>query len=191
MQVADPRLLLVHRQQHLLLLHHPIRLVGERILRNLLHVVGLHQVFQRLWSLLLVQSVLRNYRSQIKQVLAQHRFLSSQDRVVVQRNGNGEQDQDHADHDHHLQQREAAALPVFAPVYHSLYFVPSSPVPSDLVNTSNTFCSPQESVVGSSCVERIPHSALPVMGSTGIFRRKRSFFPATSTPVTNVSRSGG
>lgn len=38
-------------------------------------------------------------------------------------------------------------------IHHSLYSVPSSPVPCALVNTSNTFCPPQESDVGSSCME--------------------------------------
>src|SRR6266853_3449978 len=75
-------------------------------------------------------------------------------------------------------------------IYQSLYLVPSKATWSDLLKTSKTFCPPQESESLSSCIERIPHSCL-VMGSTGIRRRNFSFLPATSTPVTSVSRSGG
>src|ERR1700674_2371134 len=75
-------------------------------------------------------------------------------------------------------------------IYQSLYLVPSKATWSDFVKTSKTFCPPQESESLSSCMERIPHSCL-VMGSTGILRRNFSFLPATSTPVTSVSRSGG
>src|ERR1700681_2114696 len=52
-------------------------------------------------------------------------------------------------------------------IYQSLYLVPSNPVPCDLVKTSNTLCPPHESESGSSCIERIPHSVLFVIGSTG------------------------
>src|SRR3982074_2596811 len=76
-------------------------------------------------------------------------------------------------------------------IYQSLYFDPSSPVPCPLVSTSNTLCPPQESESGSSCIDRMPHSVVFVIGSTGIFRRKRIFFPCTSTPFTSVSISGG
>src|ERR1700675_654194 len=75
-------------------------------------------------------------------------------------------------------------------IYQSLYLVPSKATWSDLLKTSKTFCPPQESESLSSCMERIPHSCL-VMGSTGIRRRNFNFLPATSTPVTSVSRSGG
>ena len=43
-------------------------------------------------------------------------------------------------------------------------------------------------------MERIPHSALPVIGSTGILRRNLYFAllgPLSVTPFTSVSRSGG
>src|SRR5215472_6122972 len=75
--------------------------------------------------------------------------------------------------------------------YQSLYFVPSRPVPSDLVYTSNTFCPPHESESGSSCIDRRPHSVLPVIGSSGIRRKNRIFLPFESTPFTKVSKSGG
>lgn len=76
-------------------------------------------------------------------------------------------------------------------IYQSLYFVPSEAVSCDFVYTSNTFCSPRESNSGSSCSECSPHSAFPVIGSMGIRRRNFSFLPLTSTPFTNVPRSGG
>src|SRR5712664_3192543 len=79
-------------------------------------------------------------------------------------------------------------------IYQSEYFVPSSAVAVDFEYTSNTFFPPQLVESGSSCTARSPHSARPVMGSTGIFRRKRIFrsLPAPScTPFTIVSRSGG
>jgi hypothetical protein len=41
-------------------------------------------------------------------------------------------------------------------------------VPCALVNTSKTFCPPQESAVGSSCMERRPHSVSLVIGSVGM-----------------------
>ena len=61
--------------------------------------------------------------------------------------------------------------------YHVLYFVPSRAVPWLLVWTSKTFWPPQESESASSWFERTPQSVLPVMGSFGILRRKRTFLP--------------
>src|SRR5208282_5998496 len=78
--------------------------------------------------------------------------------------------------------------------YQSLYFVPSSAVPDDFEYTSKTFFPPQLVESGSSLIERNPQSARPVIGSTGIFLRNRSFLssPAPScTPFTSVSKSGG
>src|SRR5216684_6228183 len=189
--IADSRLSLVYREQYVFLLELPVGLTGERILRNFREIGRLHQIIQGLRRPLLIQSELRNHRTQREQVLPQHGFFGAQDRLVVKRDRDRDEDQHDADHDHHFDQRKAAALPVFWETYHSLYLVPSSAVPSDLVNTSKTLCPPQESEVGSSCIDRIPHSAFPVMGSTGILRRKRTFLPPTSTPVTSVSRSAG
>src|ERR1700680_4334483 len=62
--------------------------------------------------------------------------------------------------------------------YQSLYFVPSSAVSCDLVNTSKTLFPSQESEVGSSCIECIPHSGLLVIGSIGIRAEISSFFLA-------------
>src|SRR5580704_6557547 len=80
--------------------------------------------------------------------------------------------------------------------YQSAYFVPSNAIPVDFEYTSNTFFPPQLVESGSSCTERKPHSARPVIGSFGTRRRNRIFFPAapeppTATPFTSVSRSGG
>ena len=46
-------------------------------------------------------------------------------------------------------------------------------VPVDSENTSNTSLPPQLLESGSSFTERIPHSARPVIGSTGMRRRNR------------------
>src|SRR5437868_15454834 len=57
--------------------------------------------------------------------------------------------------------------------HQSEYLVPSSAVAWDLEYTSKTFFPPQLVESGSSCTARKPQSARPVIGSTGIFRRKR------------------
>src|SRR5258708_39932780 len=78
--------------------------------------------------------------------------------------------------------------------YQSEYLVPSSAVLVDFEYMSNTFFPPQLVESGSSWTARSPHSARPVMGSTGIFRRKRIFRSLavpSCTPCTRVSRSGG
>src|SRR4051794_38261035 len=79
----------------------------------------------------------------------------------------------------------------FGFIYQSLYLVPSSAVPCDFVYTSNRLSPLHESESGSSCMERIPHSVFPVIGSIGIRRRNFSFFPFTSSPSTSFCRSGG
>src|SRR6266576_397285 len=56
--------------------------------------------------------------------------------------------------------------------YQSEYLVPSSAVPVDFEYTSNTFLPPQLVESASSRTARKPHSACPVIGSTGILRRK-------------------
>src|SRR5581483_5133439 len=143
-----------------------------------------NQIIERLGRFLLVESVLRYQRSHGEQVLAQHAFFGVQDGAVVCGNGNRDEDQHHADYDHQFDQGEAST--VFSSIrhYQLLYSVPSKPLPCDLVKTSKTFCPPHESESGSSCIERRPHSVLPVMGSTGTRRRKRTFLPPTSTPLT-------
>lgn len=78
--------------------------------------------------------------------------------------------------------------------YQSEYFVPSKAVPVDLEYTSKTLFPPQPVASGSSCTERIPQSALPVIGSTGIRRSIRIFsepLPPYEIPSTRVCRSGG
>src|SRR6266480_2188592 len=75
------------------------------------------------------------------------------------RERNCHKDHHQADHDQHFNQGEAlASVFVACCHYQSLYLVPSSTVPSDFVNTSKTFCPPQESEAGSSCMERRPQS---------------------------------
>src|SRR5215470_20256149 len=56
--------------------------------------------------------------------------------------------------------------------------VPSSEVAWDLEYTSKTFLPHQFPESESAETQRIPHSACPVTGSTGILRRKRTFLSA-------------
>src|SRR5215469_7649777 len=194
MHIDDPWLRLVRRLDTVIGHRHPaVACVGERVLGQFFQVAGFDQVLKRLWRLLFVQRVLVDERAQGVEIIAQGRLLRVQDRFLVVRNCQREQNDNDADHHHQLNQSKAALSEAFSHSlsYHVLYFVPSSPVPSDLVYTSKTFCPPQESESGSSCTERRPHSSLPVTGSTGIRLRKRSFLPLESTPLTRVSRSGG
>src|ERR1035437_2322614 len=197
MHVDNPRLGLIGRHEAVVGDRHPaIACVGEGVLGELLKISGVHQVLQGLRGLLLIERVLIDKRPQGVKVAAQRSLFGVQNGRRIIRDGEREQDHDDADHHHQLDQSEAALSQ--APVHgrtlrnhHVLYFVPSKPVPSDLVYTSKTLCPPQESESGSSCIERKPHSSLPVMGSTGIRRKKRIFLPLESTPFTRVSRSGG
>src|SRR5579864_4016572 len=58
--------------------------------------------------------------------------------------------------------------------YQSAYFVSFIATPCEREYTSKTFLPPQEVDVGSSDTDLRPHSARPVIGSTGIFRRYRT-----------------
>src|SRR5271170_5806480 len=169
--------------------------VGHRILRNHFEVSGLHQIIQRLRSFFLVHRVGVDGVAQHVQVFLEHGFLGILDGRDIAGNGDGRQHADDQHHDHQLHQRKSAfprrILSLPSHVYHSLYFVPSSAMPSDFAYTSKTLCPPKESLVGSSCIDRIPHSFLFVIGSTGIRRRNRTFLPCTSTPSTSVCKSGG
>src|SRR5262249_32743270 len=147
----------------------------------------------------LVQRVLVDGVAHLVEVLAQHRLPRPLHVLLIHGRGDGDEDDDDAHHHHQLEQGEAA--PAVAclsflvsrkqvPPHHSEYLVPSSATSSDFVYTSKTFCPPQDVESGSSCMDRRPHSVLPVMGSMGMRRRKRSFLPCTSTPLTKVSRSG-
>src|ERR1700688_3240998 len=78
--------------------------------------------------------------------------------------------------------------------HQSEYFVPSCAIPCDFEYTSNTVFPPQLGESGSCCTARQPHSFCPVMGSTGILRRKLIYLSLEApscTPFTRVSRSGG
>ena len=85
---------------------------------------------------------------------------------LYDRNRDRDQDQDHADDDHQLDQGKAALPPVaeLVPLPGPCTPCRRAPVPCALVNTSKTFCPPQESESGSSCMERRPHSVLLVIG---------------------------
>ena len=131
MHVADSGLLLVHAHRHVFLLSRPVLLVGTGVGGNFFKIAGRNQILQRLRCPLLVECVLYNLTAHRIQVLVEHRLTRRNDRLLVAGNGNGKQDHDDRDHDHHLNQREARG--VLSPPYHSLYFVSSNAVSSDLV----------------------------------------------------------
>ena len=133
------------------------------------------------------------------------------------RGQNGDQRQ----HDEQLDQREAALttepardplrvhapdsdafLPIFVVQmnqrrrpHQSLYFVPSSPVPSAFEYVVDVLTAPAARVRLVLQCERMPHSVECAIGSIGTRRRNLSLIPDASfafeTPSTSVSRSGG
>src|SRR5271165_1159232 len=171
--------------------------VGKGVHGQGLEIARIHEVLQRLGRFLLVERELVNHRSQCVEIVPQDGLSRPQNGRLIAGNCHRHQDDDDADDHHQFNQSESALsrAPLHIwfcqPSYHVLYFVPSSPVPSDLVYTSNTFCPPQESESRSSCIDRSPQSVVPVIGSTGICRKNRIFLPFESTPFTRVSRSGG
>src|SRR5579862_1348491 len=195
MHVDDATLILLVKGHHrvFFLFRRPSVVVsGHGIDRELLQITGRNEVVERLRGFLLVERVLRDDGPQGEKILFQHRLARPDNRLVVGRQRDRHENENNADDDHQLNQRKPA-VSSFGSLshYHVLYSVPSKPVPWDFVNTSNTFWPPQESESGSSCIDRNPHSVVPVMGSTGMRRRNFNFLPCTSTPFTRVSRSGG
>src|SRR5208283_5172597 len=149
----------------------------------------LDQVVERLRSLLLVHGVGVDGRAHGLQVFLERGLARVPDGADKAGNRHGDEDADNGHHDHQLDESKAGLCASAAHVFHHVaYLVPSSAVPCDLECTSKTLCPPYESESGSSCMERNPHSAWPVMGSTGILRRNLTFLPCTSTPSTSVSR---
>src|ERR1700680_424602 len=106
--VGDAGVLLVHRQFYIFLYDFPVRLPGHGIDWNLTEIARGDQVVERLRSLLLVESVLRDDRAKRAEIRAQDGFPSLDDGLVVDRNRNRHQDHDDADDDHQLQPRAAA-----------------------------------------------------------------------------------
>src|SRR5690242_9719392 len=93
-----------------------------------------------------------------------------------------------------LRVRMLAARPKHNSFYQSAYLVPSRAVPCDLECTSKTFLPPHEVESGSSWTDCKFHSARPVIGSTGMRRKKRTL-RSEPAPIwmgfTSESRSGG
>src|SRR5438105_9919853 len=75
------------------------------------------------------------------------------------------------------------------PAYQSLYFVPLSAVPSLFEYTSKTSSPPHDVEVGSSLYDRCPQSVLPVIGSSGMRRRKRTLAPLVPTTLAGMKPS--
>ena len=111
----------------------------------------------------------------------QHRFPRRLHGSDEAGNGQRREDADDRHHDHQLHQRKARVLfpdscACRLPTSRE-YLVPSRAVPCDFEYTSKTLCPPKESDVGSSCIERSPHSALPVIGSIRNAAQKRHLLP--------------
>src|SRR5579885_792212 len=197
MHVVHARAGLVRAQNGIADVHHPIILVADRVERYFAQVMCLHQIVQRLRRLLLVQRIIVDGLPHGLQVLFQHGLARSLHGLVVNNRGHADQDREDHHHDHQLDQRESqrAATPAvrkprlapqfprplhsFTPAftfYQSEYLVPSSAIPVDFEYTSKTLFPPQLVESGSSCTERKPHSARPVIGSTGTRRKNRMFF---------------
>jgi len=115
MHIRDARLLLVHREQHVFLFELPgIVPIRKRIIGHLFDVTRLDDVVERLRCPLFIERELRDDGTESEKVLPKNRFASAKNWLVIRRYRHGEKDQDHADHDHHLDQREPAIFPVIA-----------------------------------------------------------------------------
>ena len=109
MDAHDARLGLVDGLERVFLLQHPGVLAPGNIVRDKLEVSRRDQIFQRLRRFLLVQRVLIDDFVERRQVLSQRGFARADDALVVHRQRDRQQDQDHADDHHHLNQRETAS----------------------------------------------------------------------------------
>src|SRR5580704_6409785 len=187
MHVRDARGGLVGAQQDVIEFGMPLALATDGIGGNFAQVTGGNQVVQRLRPRGLIQRVLLNGVAHGRQILLEYGLLCPKHRFFVTSPGHGDQHQDDEDHKHHLDHGESAgALASSAKhgqaickikihAYQSEHFVvPSSAMLVDNEKTSKTFLPPQLEESGSSCTERMPHSAFPVMGSSGMRLRKRT-----------------
>src|ERR1039457_4935804 len=198
MDVGDAGFGLIQRNHGLAAVGHPgVFAARHGIFGDVSELAILDQVAERLRSLLLIHGVGVDSGAHGLQVFLEGGFARVLDGAYKAGNRHGDEDADNGHHDHQLDEGKAGLCTISAQMrflscsHHVAYLVPSSAVPCDLECTSKTLCPPYESESGSSCMERNPHSAWPVIGSTGILRRTLTFLPCTSTPFTSVSRSGG
>src|ERR1700730_14589636 len=211
--ISDSAASLVRIREQVRAVGSPIRGASHGVFGNSVEISS-NEVGERRRTALFIVRVILNRFAHILKVLMEHRFARANDALIVSPAADGGQDHDNHHHDHQLEQRESAlpsgrstrahagavrvfhrySVPLKAVHYQSEYFFPLSAVPVDFVKTSKTSWPPQEVVSGSSCTDRIPQSFFPVIGSIGILRRKctrLSDAPASLTPLTRVSRSGG
>src|SRR5207302_2839821 len=177
---------LVRAQQDVVEIGVPVAGASDGVGGNFAEVTCGNEVVERLRACGLIQRVLLNGVAHGLQVLLEYRLPSANDGFFVTARGDADQHQDDGDHHHQLEHGEAAAVFAAAAThssascemevhaYQSEYLLPSSAVLVDKEKTSKTFLPPQLVESGSSCTERLPHSAFPVMGSTGICLRKRT-----------------
>ena len=89
---------------------------------DLVDVARAMQVLQRLWVFLLVHGVLVDQPVQGSEILAEILLLRPRKAVAVDGHGDSQQDQQDADHHHHLDQRESTAprcwSAIHLPIYH-------------------------------------------------------------------------
>ena len=84
MHVGDAGVLLLYRQDYIVLNHFPVWFVGHGIVRNLVDVLGHSKIVERLRSFLLVESKFPNGVAQCLKIRSQRAFarcLYAPDRV--------------------------------------------------------------------------------------------------------------
>jgi hypothetical protein len=106
--VGDTRFLLVNRHEHVFLNHFPVGFAGHGIDRELAQITRGDQLVERLRGFLLVERVLRDDRAERCEIGSKNRFTCLNDGLVVDRDCYGHEDHHDADHDHELEQSEAA-----------------------------------------------------------------------------------
>src|ERR1019366_1798074 len=131
MDSHDARLGLVDGLERVFLFQHPSVLAAGNVVRDSLEVSRRDQIFQRLRRFLLVQRVLIDDFVERRQILSQRGFARADNALVVHRQRNRQQNQNHADDHHHLDQRETA-IAGFGPEFHLPVLVLRA-VQSDLV----------------------------------------------------------
>ncbi len=121
--------------------------------------------------------------------------------LLIHARRHADQNQNDRDHNHQFDQRESTfgaevslaiyqtrlemfrKIKALSSAYQSEYLVPSIAMPVDFEYTSKIFLPPQLVESGSSCTARNPHSARPVMGSTGMRRRETHGLARCSSPA--------
>src|ERR1700680_4681400 len=211
MHIHHPGAGLVRAQHYFIELWLPIFCLSHRVGRHNAQISSFLQSLDGLRSRLLIERVVIDSLAHHLQILLQGSLTGANYRAVIAPRRDPDQNEDDCNYNHQFDQRKAKAanaalrtgnrvhlLAHFQSTHtrdhQSEYFVPSCAIPCDFEYTSKTFFPPQLVESGSSCTARKTHSFCPVIGSTGILRRKRIFLSLEApscTPFTSVSKSGG